>query len=51
MSREQDDFFNAAKWGVWVWIALSALPIVAVLLCCFGCFGMGIVGSATEGVQ
>lgn len=51
MSQEQDNFFNAAKWGIWVWIAVTVVPLAFALLCCVGCFGAGIIGSATEGVQ
>lgn len=51
MGSEQENFYQAAKWGIWTWIGVTALPLLIIVLCCVGCFGMGIIGSAAEGVR
>ena len=46
----KDGLMRAATWGIWTWVAVTVVPLVLVLLCCVGCFGAGILGSAdTEG--
>jgi hypothetical protein len=50
MSNEQKNLMNAATWGIWVWIAVTVVPLVLIALCCVGCFGLGIIGSAGDAV-
>ena len=46
----KDGLMRAAAWGIWTWVAVTVIPLVLVLLCCIGCFGIGVLGSAdTEG--
>ena len=46
----KDGLMRAATWGIWTWVAVTVVPLVLVLLCCIGCFGVGVLGSAdTEG--
>lgn len=40
-------FFRAGQIGIWVWIALSVIPVVIVIVCCALCAFGGIVGSVT----
>ena len=49
MSNERDNFYNAAKWGIWTWIAVTLLPLLIVVLCCVGCLFTGIIGSMNQG--
>lgn len=48
VKNETAGLINAAKWGIWVWIGLAVIPLIVVVLCCFGCFSAGIIGSVTD---
>lgn len=38
-------FFRAGQIGIWVWIALSLIPILLILACCGLCGLGGVVGA------
>lgn len=44
--KAKADFFNVAKWGVWMWIGMTALPVLAILGCCGLCMFGGVIGAA-----
>lgn len=45
---EQRNLMKAATWGIWTWIAVTVVPLALVVLCCVGCLGAGIIGSAGD---
>lgn len=44
--QEKAGLFRAGKVAIWVWVALSLIPIVLILACCGFC-GLGsVIGAA-----
>lgn len=49
VEREQQtaSFLNAAKWGIWTWVAVVVLPVIVILGCCGFCVITSAIGSVT----
>lgn len=50
-ARRKAGLFRAGEAAIWVWVALAALPIICVILCCVFCGWSSIVGGIMNGVH